>query len=75
MENDKRNGQGACKYSNGDSYKGQWKDDDRDGQGICKYFNGDRYEGQFKNGEKSPISEKLKTHFSPQMMMSEKGSE
>ena len=45
------NGQGTYKYSNGDKYKGQWKNNRLDGQGTITYLDGSKYVGQFKDGQ------------------------
>jgi hypothetical protein len=46
------NGQGTYKYSNGDKYKGQWKNNRLDGQGTLTYLNGSKYVGQWKNNQR-----------------------
>ena len=40
-----REGQGKCKYANGDVYDGAWSEDARTGAGSCNYENGDKYTG------------------------------
>ena len=40
-----REGQGKCKYANGDVYDGAWIADVRAGAGSCNYENGDKYTG------------------------------
>ena len=40
-----RNGQGKCKYTNGDLYDGTWSNDMRAGSGTCAYANDDKYTG------------------------------
>ena len=40
-----REGQGKCKYANGDVYDGAWSADVRAGAGSCNYENGDKYTG------------------------------
>ena len=40
-----REGQGKCKYANGDVYDGAWSADVRAGPGSCNYENGDKYTG------------------------------
>ena len=40
-----REGQGKCKYANGDVYDGEWSADVRAGAGSCNYENGDKYTG------------------------------
>lgn len=42
----KREGQGKCKYANGDVYDGAWAGDVRVGMGTCAYASGDRYTGE-----------------------------
>ena len=39
-------------YSNGDKYKGEWKDDKRHGNGVIFYSNGHKYDGQWENDKK-----------------------
>ena len=46
------NGQGTYKYSNGDKYKGQWKNNRLDGQGTLTYLDGSKYVGQWKNHQR-----------------------
>ena len=46
------NGQGTYQYSNGDKYKGQWKNNRLDGQGTLTYLDGSKYEGQWKNNQR-----------------------
>jgi hypothetical protein len=46
------NGQGTYKYSNGDKYKGQWKNNRLDGQGTLTYLDGSKYVGQWKNNQR-----------------------
>ena len=40
-----RHGKGYCKYSDGGTYEGYWKNDMRHGKGYCKYSDGGTYEG------------------------------
>ena len=40
-----REGQGKCKYPNGDLYDGAWSCDVRAGLGTCAFENGDKYTG------------------------------
>ena len=40
-----REGQGKCKYANGDVYDGEWSANVRTGAGSCNYENGDKYTG------------------------------
>ncbi len=47
--NGRRHGTGIQFYTNGNSYKGQWKDDCKDGTGCMKYGNGDSYSGGCKD--------------------------
>jgi hypothetical protein len=42
---DKRQGEGRCRFANGDVYEGSWYTDVREGQGKLAYANGDAYEG------------------------------
>lgn len=42
---DKRQGEGRCRFANGDVYEGGWYSDVREGQGKLVYANGDVYEG------------------------------
>jgi len=46
------NGQGTYQYSNGDKYKGQWKNNRLDGQGTLTYLDGSKYVGQWKNNKR-----------------------
>jgi LysM repeat protein len=46
------NGQGTYKYSNGDKYKGEWKNNRCDGQGTLTYLDGSNYVGQWKNHQR-----------------------
>jgi hypothetical protein len=43
-KNNKRNGKGTYRYSNGNTYIGDWVDDKMTGQGSFTWHNGDRYE-------------------------------
>jgi len=43
------NGTGIFHFSDGTTYKGQWKDGKREGQGFFSLPNGTTYEGQWKN--------------------------
>lgn len=47
--NDKFNGYGEYKYSNGDEYKGDFKDGLFNGNGVYICCDGTKYEGQFLN--------------------------
>eukprot|EP01043_Picozoa_sp_COSAG02_P047752 COSAG02_NODE_4611_length_5169_cov_7.011243_1_plen_1589_part_10 len=42
---DKRQGEGRCRFANGDVYEGSWYADVREGQGKLAYANGDKYDG------------------------------
>ena len=53
IEGNCENGKGAYKWSNGDVYKGQWKDGFLHGQGIYKWKDGTVYDGQWKDGKKN----------------------
>lgn len=48
LKDGKRNGEGICKYSNGNRYDGGWKDDLKDGQGKL-VTDSSIYTGLFKN--------------------------
>jgi len=43
-----REGKGIYYYSNGERYKGDFKNNMREGKGIYYYSNGDRYKGESK---------------------------
>jgi len=45
-------GLGKYTYSNGDIYKGEWKQNQADGKGIMIYVNGETYEGEWKENKK-----------------------
>lgn len=47
------NGTGTMEYSNGDTYKGNWKNGKCHGEGTMTYANGDVYSGEWANGEKN----------------------
>ena len=49
IKDGKKNGDGTCKYDNGDIYKGNWKNNVREGKGILTWANGNIYNGYFKN--------------------------
>ena len=49
MKDGKRHGKGKVIYSDGSSYKGEWKEGLRDGTGTLKLRNGDHYHGEFKD--------------------------
>lgn len=51
VENDMANGNGVGIWSNGNIYRGGWKDNLRHGEGAYEWFEGDRYVGEFKDGE------------------------
>lgn len=40
-----REGQGKCKFANGDLYDGTWLDNKRTGSGTCAFDTGDKYTG------------------------------
>ena len=44
----KRNGQGTCKFADGDEYTGQWEDGNRNGQGTYKFADVGVYTGEWK---------------------------
>jgi hypothetical protein len=46
----KMHGQGCFKFSNGDVYRGTFKDNQRHGQGTCRAVNGDVYQGEWRFG-------------------------
>lgn len=43
-----RHGQGVCKWSNGDTYTGQFEKDLPHGRGVFQAKDGGKYEGDFK---------------------------
>lgn len=43
------NGPATMFYSNGDIYKGYWKNDKRDGEGVMIWNDGSRYDGYWKD--------------------------
>jgi hypothetical protein len=49
MKKGKLDGKGVLKYSNGNSYEGDFLDGKREGKGVYKWKNGDVYEGDFKD--------------------------
>ncbi len=49
---DCKNGLGTYKWSDGDTYKGEWKDGKFHGKGEYFYSNGSRFVGAYKNGKK-----------------------
>jgi hypothetical protein len=53
IEGNCENGKGDYKWSNGDVYKGQWKDGKLTGQGIYKWKDGTVYEGGWKDGKQN----------------------
>ena len=53
IEGDCENGLGTYKWSNGDVYKGQWKDGNLNGVGTFKWPNGDVYTGQYKDDSRN----------------------
>ena len=50
--NEKPEGQGIMKYSDGGIYDGNWENGIRQGEGIMKYNNGDIYDGDWEDGKK-----------------------
>jgi hypothetical protein len=50
IEGNCQNGQGTYIHSDGDQYKGEWKDGRKHGQGTYTYSDGKRYEGEWKKG-------------------------
>jgi len=48
----KREGQGTCKFANGESYEGEWKNGKMEGRGCFKMADGDVYDGLWKGGLK-----------------------
>lgn len=48
-KNDQFHGKGEYYYSNGDVYKGEFKEGQHDGKGVLTCVNGNKYEGYFKN--------------------------
>lgn len=40
------------RFSNGDTYQGQWKNGLMDGKGLMIYQNGNRYDGEWKAGQR-----------------------
>jgi hypothetical protein len=51
FENDKFNGQGEIKWSNGDQYKGNVVNDDKHGFGEMKWNDGTTYIGDWVKGK------------------------
>ena len=51
----KMNGRGVYKCSNGNTYDGKWKDGLRDGWGVYKYKNGNVFKGNWRNGVKHEV--------------------
>ena len=49
-QDDKMEGQGTCRYLNGDVYIGMWSQSKLHGKGVFQYANGDVYDGEFLNG-------------------------
>ena len=49
-KNNKRDGKGVYKWSNGDVYDGDWKDNRPNGQGTLKTVAGMQYKGGFVDG-------------------------
>lgn len=45
-------GEGTCRYANGEIYTGQWSKGKPNGEGTWEYVNGNRYEGEVKDGVK-----------------------
>jgi len=67
------NGQGTYQYSNGDKYKGQWKNNRLDGQGTLTYLDGSKYVGQWKNNSYNKNPKDNETHKTlPKKMAEEK---
>ena len=48
-KNDKRDGIGFQKWTNGDQYDGHWVQNKREGKGVYKYAGGNSYEGDWKD--------------------------
>ena len=66
-------GQGTYQYSNGDKYKGQWKNNRLDGQGTLTYLDGSKYVGQWKNNSYIKNPKGNETHkILPKKMAEEK---
>ena len=47
-----KHGVGILKFSNGDSYQGQFVKDQFHGKGTYNYANGDVFTGLWRNGQK-----------------------
>ena len=50
----KREGVGVCKYPDGRSYDGEWRDDKRHGKGTLTYANGTVFMGTFLEDKMEP---------------------
>ena len=55
---DKGEGEGTYKFSNGNTYTGGWKSDNYNGNGTYKFKSGDFITGIFENGKLIKVSEK-----------------
>ncbi len=51
ISGDCKNGKGAASFSNGDKYKGKWKDGKMHGHGTYTWENGNQYVGEWRNGK------------------------
>ena len=51
ISGDCKNGRGAASFSNGDKYRGEWKDGKMHGQGTYTWANGNQYVGGWRNGK------------------------
>ncbi len=49
-KDDKRHGQGAYTWPDGEKYIGEWRDDKRHGQGTNTWPNGRQHVGEYRNG-------------------------
>lgn len=47
----KKSGQGTYKFTNNDTYTGNWKSDKMSGEGTYKFANGDTYVGNFEDNQ------------------------
>lgn len=44
-----KNGYGILSFSDGNEYKGEWKNDQKNGFRIVTYFDGNKYVGEWLN--------------------------
>ena len=73
ISNDKPNGFGRAKFSNGDEYLGNWKNGMMDGKGLYTWKNGDIYFGDWLDHERTGKGYELKEKLATKLMEFKKG--